>query len=69
MTKTLELKALLIRQNLNQEQVAKELGITVPTFNYKLNNKKEFKASEIKKLSEILQMTAEEVNNIFFAEE
>lgn len=68
MTKTLELKALLIRQNLNQEQVAKELGITVPTFNYKLNNKKEFKASEIKKLSEILQMTAEEVNNIFFAD-
>jgi len=51
------------------EEIAQALGMTIATFNYKVNNKREFKASEIKKLSEHLSLTAEEVNTIFFAEE
>ena len=69
MTNTLKLKAVILERGFTQEQIAEMLGMTIATFNYKVNNKREFKASEIKKLSEHLCLTAEEVNAIFFAEE
>lgn len=69
MTNTAKLKAKIIEKGLLQEAVAMRLGMTSSTFNYKLNNKTEFKASEIKKLYEILLLTIEETFEIFFAEE
>lgn len=69
MTNTLKLKAVILEKGFTQEQIAEMLGMTIATFNYKVNNKREFKASEIKRLSEHLSLTAEEVNTIFFAEE
>jgi transcriptional regulator with XRE-family HTH domain len=66
MVNTPKLKAKFAERNLIQEQVAMQLGMTSATFNYKVNNKTEFKASEIKKLSEILLLNPEEVNAIFF---
>ncbi len=69
MTNTLKLKAVILEKGFTQEQIAEALGMTIATFNYKVNNKSEFKASEIKKLSAMLHLTAEEVNAIFFAEE
>ncbi len=68
MTNTAKLKAKIVEKGLLQEAVAMQLGITSGTFNYKLNNKTEFKASEIKKLSNILKLTIEEFYSIFFAE-
>lgn len=68
MTNTLKLKAVILEKGFTQEQIAEMLGMTIATFNYKVNNKSEFKASEIKKLGEILHLTAEEVNAIFFAD-
>ena len=68
MTKTAKLKAKIIEAGLVQDVVAAQLGMSAPTFNYKLNNKVEFKASEIKKLALILNLTTEEVFDIFFAE-
>lgn len=68
MTNTLKLKAVILERGFTQEQIAEMLGMTIATFNYKVNNKSEFKASEIKKLGEILHLTAEEVNTIFFAD-
>ncbi len=68
MTNTLKLKAVILEKGFTQEQIAEMLGMTIATFNYKVNNKSEFKASEIKKLAEILHLTAEEVNAIFFAD-
>lgn len=68
MTNSAKLKGKMVESNLLQEQVAMQLGMTSATFNYKLNNKTEFKASEIKKLSEILHLTNDEVNAIFFAD-
>lgn len=65
MTDTLKLKAAIIENGFNQEQLAEMLGMTTATFNYKVNNKSEFKASEIKDLCEILKIT--EVKTIFFA--
>lgn len=68
MTNTLKLKAKIIENNLLQEQVAMKLGMTSATFNYKVNNKTEFKASEIKMLMGILNLTNDEVKTIFFAD-
>jgi transcriptional regulator with XRE-family HTH domain len=69
MTNTAKLKAKIAELGLLQEAVAMQLGMTSATFNYKLNNKTEFKASEIKKLAKILHLTVEEVFDIFFAED
>ena len=47
--------------------VAKQLGITYAGFLKKMNNETEFKVSEVAILKELLRLTAEEVNKIFFA--
>ena len=69
MVNTSKLKATIVERGMLQEQIAMQLGMTSATFNYKVNNKTEFRASEIKKLAEILHLTMEEVFAIFFAEE
>ena len=69
MTNTSKLKAKIVENGLLQEQVAMQLGMTSATFNYKLNNKTEFKGSEIKMLIVILHLTADEVMGIFFADD
>lgn len=69
MTNTAKLKAKIVEKGMVQEELAKALGVTNATFNYKVNNKTEFKASEIKKLSKFLSLTVEEASNIFFADD
>lgn len=69
MTNSLKLRAAILEKGFTQEQLAEQLGMTIATFNYKVNNKREFKASEIKKLAEFLCLTTDEVNAIFFANE
>lgn len=68
MTHSAKLEGKIVESGLNQTWIAEQLGMTLATFNYKVNNKTEFKASEIKKLAEILHLTADEVNEIFFAD-
>lgn len=65
MTNTLKLKAAIAESGMNQEQIAKMLGVSLSTFNYKLNGVSEFKASEIKKLAELLKMKDETMVKIF----
>ena len=66
MTNTLKLKAAIAESGLNQEQIAEMLGVSLCTLNYKLNGTSEFKASEIKKLAELLHLDADKVMKIFF---
>lgn len=66
MTNTKKLRALILECGLTQEQVAAHLGITPASLNYKINNKREFKASEIKALAELLNIPNEDVTGIFF---
>ena len=66
MTNILKLKAAIMESGYNQEQLAKILGLTVSTLNYKINNKREFKAKEIKKLCEVLNIS--DIKTIFFAD-
>lgn len=47
--------------------VAGKLGITYQGFSKKINNETEFKATEIQILKELLNLTDEERDKIFFA--
>ncbi len=49
-----------------QSDLAEVIGISVATFNYKLNGKSEFTQSEIQKIRERYNLTDEEVVEIFF---
>lgn len=47
--------------------IAEKCGLTYPGLLKKIRNETEFKASEIQTLKELLNLTTEEVNAIFFA--
>lgn len=57
MTATNKLKAKLMENNFKQSEIAEKLGISSQSFSYKLHNKIEFKASEIKLLCKLLKIT------------
>ena len=67
MINTLKLKALFIENDLKNETVAKILGISKQSLSMKLNNKREFKVSEIYKLKSILNINFVDFETIFFA--
>lgn len=61
----------LLRQKLDESGyklrfIAKQIGITYAGFLKKINNESEFKASEIKGLQELLKLTDEVRDKIFF---
>lgn len=66
MTNTAKLKYYLEKNNLTQVKLAKMIGMSVPTLNNKLLNKREFSVSEIFKIQKILNLTLEEKESIFF---
>lgn len=65
MTDTLELELALKRAHLTKSEVAKRLGISNMAFFNKLNNRAEFKASEIALLMSMLPI--DDINKVFFA--
>ena len=66
MTNTTELKAMMVRNGYTAEQLAKEIGMTPQSLSYKINNKREFTATEINNVSKALGLTLEEKEIIFF---
>jgi len=69
MTNTLKLKSLLLLNGLNQEDLAKCLGVSKQAINMKINNKRAFKLSEISKICELLKIdNLQERFAIFFAD-
>ena len=70
MTDTLELEIAIRRSGLTKEEVAKRLNLSNMGFYQKLNNITEFKASEISRLYEILNLKSlEDQQRIFFKRE
>lgn len=65
MTNTLKLKAAIVESGMTQAKIAKLIGVSPYTFHKKLHNRTDFKASEIKMLSDILHI--DNINDIFFA--
>lgn len=69
MTNTNLLRKKLDESGYKLRFIAKQLGITYQGFLKKINNETEFKASEIQSLKEILNLTDEERDMIFFTVE
>ena len=69
MTNTNKLKAIMVERGYTQERLANALEISPTTLNYKLNNKREFLASEISKITHLLLIDSEQVSDIFFNEQ
>lgn len=68
MTDTTALRACIIRAGHTVKTLAEELGISVCSLSYKLNNKREFRPSEIVAIKNILNLTPNERDAIFFAD-
>ncbi len=68
MTNSLLLREKIAKAGFKIGFVADKLSITYAGFFNKLNNQSEFKASEIVSLKELLNLTVDEVNAIFFNE-
>ena len=66
MTNTQELKSFLVKRNISASRLANELGISRVSLSKKINNQREFKASEIVKIQKILVLTNAERDFIFF---
>lgn len=64
MTNTLKLKSLLVLSGFTQQEVALKMGISYQSLSLKINNKREFKQSEIIKLCEVLNI--KDGKDIFF---
>ena len=60
------LKSKRILFDLTQEEIAKEVGINIKSYNLKENGKREFTLYEAKKISNLLKLNLNEVNDIFF---
>ena len=60
------LKSKRILFNLTQEEIAKELGITVKSYNLKENGKREFTLYEAQNIINLLKLNLKDVNDIFF---
>lgn len=65
MTDSNLLRAKIIEKGFTQTEIATKLGISAQSLNYKINNKREFKASEIEKLCGILGIKNK--NSYFFS--
>lgn len=60
------LKSAMVKNNYTIKSLAKDINMSSVSLNYKINNKREFKSSEIKSLIRVLKLTMYETNDIFF---
>lgn len=56
MTATKKLKSKMVEAGITQAELAKILGISAQSMNYKINNKSEFKVSEIEAVAAALKI-------------
>lgn len=56
MTATNKLKAKMVEVGITQAELAKILGISYQAMNYKINNRSEFKVSEIEAVADTLKI-------------
>lgn len=61
-----EFRAAIARTGISNKVIAEKLGLSEQAFYNKMSGRSEFKNSEIVKLSELLGLTMESVNLIFF---
>ncbi len=61
-----ELRAAVARKNITARQIAAALHLSSTGLNNKMRGRTEFRESEIRTLSELLELTPEDINHIFF---
>lgn len=67
MTDTIKLREKITASGLSIKYLAASIGITREGLYNKLNNNTEFKSSEIVKLTNLLKLSKDERDDIFFA--
>lgn len=60
------LKAKLVEHGMTQEDVAKSMKISLSAFNSKVNGATEFSLGELQKLKVLLDLSADDIDTIFF---
>lgn len=66
---TKEFRVALVRAEISQNELADRIGISRQSLSQKTNGKRDFKLSEIRKISEVLDLSSDDVNVIFFGNE
>lgn len=66
MTNTQLLKILMLKKGIKQKQIAESLSITPQSVYRKVNGINEWKGSEITRIVELLELSREESDAIFF---
>lgn len=69
MTDSTALRQLIDSKGLKLSYVAERIGLSAYGFSLKLNNKSEFRTGEIARLCELLGISVEQRDKIFFAQE
>lgn len=65
---TFVLKSQMALKGKSQKDMAEQCGITTGTFSKKINGKREFTQGEISAIAQTLNLTREQICDIFFAE-
>ncbi len=66
MTDKALLKSFLALKSMTMQELSDKTGISVSSLNYKLNEAREFRQSEIKAIQDALDLTNDERDRIFF---
>lgn len=66
MTDKALLKSFLALKSMTMQELSDKTGISLSSLNYKLNEAREFRQSEIKSIQDVLELSNEERDNIFF---
>lgn len=69
MTNTNKLKGKLAERGMTQSQLAEAIDISASSFSFKINNEVEFKVGEIKRIQNVLGLTRDERDAIFFGDD
>lgn len=64
---SLKIKAKVVENGLTTTQVAEMLGVNPSTLYAKLSGKTEFNRLELSKLKDVLHLTMDEFNDLFFS--
>ena len=65
---SLKLKAARVAAGLGQQEISKELGMSIKSYNEKENQKKNIWLSEVVAISKVLNLDSSQVIDIFFAD-
>lgn len=66
MINTRKIKGRMVELGISQQDAAKRLDIKQPTFNQKLNGRRDFKIGEVQELVNLLEIADDDVAEYFF---